>query len=268
MTYEIDLSSELGEGFGLYEIAPDAKIMEYVTTVHIAGGFHGGDPHVMRETVELATANDVSISAHPGLPDRMGFGRRRIDASPEQLRDYVTYQIGALDAFCRQFGARVRHVKPHGALYSMLTNSDEHARAVMDGIVAIDDDLTFVCVDTHLYELAEAASVRAVLEGYVDLNYDADGQILVPEERNPGIDPERIADRFVRLVTEEEVETVSGETLHVPARTICVHGDNPNALATLDAIYARLEREDIELKSLSEMTTDRTDVTVEADDTE
>src|SRR6056297_3466433 len=127
----IDLNCDMGESFGNYTMGRDGEVMPYITSANIAGGFHAGDPHVMRETVELAADHGVGVGVHPGLPDMMGFGRRTMDATPAEVRDYVVYQLGALDAFARRHGTRVQHVKPHGAMYSMLSQSEEHARAVM-----------------------------------------------------------------------------------------------------------------------------------------
>jgi len=171
----IDINCDMGESFGNWEMGNDEAVMPYITSANIAGGYHAGDPHVMRETVELAAEHDVGIGVHPGLPDKMGFGRRKIDASPEEVRDYVVYQLGALTAFARRHGATVQHVKPHGAMYSMLSESPDHARAVMEGMLEVDDDLIYLATDMNIYEVAQDVDgLRAVFEGYVDLDYRAD----------------------------------------------------------------------------------------------
>jgi UPF0271 protein len=253
MATRIDLSSELGEGFGLYEIAPEADIVPYVTSAHVAGGFHAGDPHTMRETIELAARHDVAVGAHPGLPDRIGFGRRTLDATPEQVADYVTYQIGAVGAVARRAGLDLQYVKPHGALYTMLAENEELCRTVLDAVHAVDEDLVFVPVDPSLYEVARDSPVPTVLEGYVDLPYDEAGHIVVPAERNPGLDPDLVAERFVRIAVDEEVETRSGEVIDLPARTVCVHGDNPNAVAVLERIHQRAAEAGVELVPMTEL---------------
>lgn len=253
MGSRIDLSSELGEGFGLYDIAPEAEIMPHVTSAHVAGGFHAGDPHTMRETLELAARHDVAVGVHPGLPDRIGFGRRELDATPEQVADYVTYQIGAVSATARRVGLEPAFVKPHGALYSMLAADEDLCRTVLSAIHAVDEDLIFVPVDPALYEIARESPVPVVMEGYVDLDYDEDGHVVVPDGRNPGLDPEVVAERFVRIAVEGEVETRSGEVVDLPAETVCVHGDNPNAVAVLERIHERAAAAGVDIVPMTEL---------------
>lgn len=249
----VDINCDMGEGFGNWQMGHDEEVMPYITSANIAGGYHAGDPHVMRETVELAAGHGVGIGIHPGLPDKMGFGRRRIDATPEELRDYVVYQLGALTGFARRHGATVQHVKPHGAMYSMLSESSEHARAVMEGMLEVDDDLVYLATDTNIYEVArDVDGLRAVFEGYVDIDYRSDRSLIV--EKSVGDrDPELVADRFVSIATEGVVEAVDGTEISVPADSICIHGDNPNAVAILEAIHERLEDNEIELAPLSEI---------------
>ena len=249
----IDINCDMGESFGNWQMGNDETVMPYITSANIAGGYHAGDPHVMRETVELAAEHDVGIGVHPGLPDKMGFGRRKIDASPEEVRDYVIYQLGALTAFARRHGATVQHVKPHGAMYSMLSESPEHARAVMEGMLEVDDDLIYLATDMNIYEVAQDVDgLRAVFEGYVDLDYRADRSLIV-EQTLEDRDPELVADRFVSIATEGVVEAANGEEISIPADSICIHGDNPNAVAVLEAIHDRVEENDIELVSLPEL---------------
>ncbi|MFP8952769.1 LamB/YcsF family protein [Natrialbaceae archaeon A-arb3/5] len=250
----IDINCDMGESFGNWSMGNDAAVMPYVTSANIAGGYHAGDPHVMRETVELAAEHDVAIGVHPGLPDKMGFGRRKMDASPEEVREYVIYQLGALTAFANRHGATVEHVKPHGAMYSMLSDSPEHARAVMEGMLEVDPDLIYVATDMHIYEVAEDVDgLTAVFEGYVDLDYRADRSLIV-EQKLADRDPELVADRFVSIATEGVVEAANGEEIDIPAETICIHGDNPNAVEILEAIHDRLDEHGIELASLPEIT--------------
>src|SRR5699024_5632070 len=125
----------------------DEEVMPYITSANIAGGYHAGDPHIMRETVDRAVSHDVGIGVHPGLPDKMGFGRRQMDATPEELREYVLYQLGALSSFAEANGTSIQHVKPHGAMYSMLSENPDHARAVMEGITELDSDLVYLATD-------------------------------------------------------------------------------------------------------------------------
>ncbi|MEY7849601.1 LamB/YcsF family protein [Natrarchaeobius sp. A-rgal3] len=249
----IDINCDMGESFGNWRMGNDADVMPYVTSVNVAGGYHAGDPHVMRETVALAAEHDVGIGVHPGFPDKMGFGRRGMDVSPDEVRDYVVYQLGALTAFARRHGTTVQHVKPHGAMYSMLSESPEHARAVMDALLEVDDDLIYVATDTNIYDVAkEVDGLRAVFEGYVDLDYRADRSLIVEQELSDR-DPELVADRFVSIATEGVVEAATGEEISIPAETICIHGDNPNAVEILEAIHDRIEEHDVRLASLSDV---------------
>lgn len=252
MAHEIDINCDMGESFGKYEKGRDAEVMPYITTANIAAGYHAGDPHVMRRTVALADEHDVTIGVHPGLPDKLGFGRRTMDASPEEVRDYVIYQLGALRAFTDQIGASFQHVKPHGAMYTMLSESDEHARAVVEGILEVDEDLIYLATDTNLYEIAQEYPIRAAYEGYVDLDYRQDCSVAIPKDKDAR-DPELVADRFVSIATEGVVETPEGKELEVPAESICVHGDTPNVVEILQEIHSRLDQEDIELTSVADI---------------
>lgn len=249
----IDLNCDMGESFGNYTMGQDEAVMPYITSANIAGGFHAGDPHVMRETVEYAAEHDVGIGIHPGLPDKMGFGRRTMDATPEEVRDYVVYQLGALLGFAKRHGAEVQHVKPHGALYSMLSESPEHARAVMEAVLEVDPELIYLATDMNIYEVAEEYDdLDAVFEGYVDLDYNADRTLIVEKEKAP-TDPELAADRVVSIAKHGEIEAVDGTMLDLPAESICIHGDGPNALELLEAIHNRLDEENIDLQRLDEL---------------
>ena len=243
----------MGESFGNYTMGRDDEVMPYITSANVAGGFHAGDPHVMRETVSLADEHGVGVGIHPGLPDMMGFGRRKMDATPEEVRDYVVYQLGALMGFAERAGVEVQHVKPHGALYSMLSESPEHARAVMDAVLEVDPDLVYLATDMNIYEVAEEyGELDAVFEGYVDLEYRSDRTLIV-EKSVTTPDPELVADRFVSIAERGEVEAADGTTIDIPADSICIHGDNPNAVEVLETIHDRIEETDIELRRLGEL---------------
>ena len=249
----IDINCDMGESFGNYTMGRDADVMPYITSANVAGGFHGGDPHVMRETVELAAEHDVGVGIHPGLPDMMGFGRRKMDATPAEVRDYVVYQLGALMGFAERAGVDVQHVKPHGAMYSMLSESHEHARAVIEGVLEVDSDLIYLATDTNIYDVAsEYEELDAVFEGYVDLEYRADRTLIVEREK-AGVDPETVADRVVSIAKRGEVEAADGTVIDVPADSICIHGDTPNAVEILETIHQHLDAEGIELACLEEV---------------
>jgi UPF0271 protein len=249
----IDINCDMGESFGNWRMGRDAEVMPYITSANIAGGYHAGDPHVLCETVELAVEHDVGIGIHPGLPDKIGFGRRTIDATPEELRDYVVYQLGALMAFANRHGTTVQHVKPHGAMYSMLSENDANCRAVMEGILEVDPSLVYLATDMNIYEVAqEYDELDAVFEGYVDIEYNADRTLIVEKEVELK-DPELVADRAVSIATHGEVEAADGTVIDVPASSICIHGDGPNSVELLETIHDRFEAEGIELARLDEL---------------
>jgi UPF0271 protein len=247
----ISINCDMGEGFGTYTKGDDPAIMPYVTTANVAAGFHAGDPHVMHETVGRAVDEDVAIGVHPGLPDKLGFGRRKLDITPTEAREYVVYQLGALRAVAASQGVDLTHVKPHGALYSLLSESEAHARAVIEGILDVDPTLAYLATDIGLYELATEYPIDAVLEGYVDLDYRDDRSVIIPKHKEAR-DPTLVADRFVSIATEGIVESVSGTTLDVPARSICIHSDTPNAVEILETIHGRIDETGIELVPLTE----------------
>lgn len=252
MVDKIDINCDMGESYGHYSLGRDEEVMPYITTANMAAGFHAGDPHVMDKTVALAEEHDVNVGVHPGLPDLMGFGRRKMDATPEEVRDYVTYQLGALQAFTDRHGVTFQHVKPHGAMYSMLSESEEHARAAIEGILEVDEDLIYLSTDMNIYEVAQDYPIRTVFEGYVDLDYNADRSLIV-EKHHEGRDPKLMADRFVDIVKDGQVEAANGEYIDIPAESICIHGDNPNSVEVLEEIHSRIEVENIELTSLDEI---------------
>lgn len=248
----IDINCDMGESFGNYTMGRDEEVMPYITSANVAGGFHGGDPHVLRETVSLAAEHGVGVGIHPGLPDMMGFGRREMDATPEEVRDYVVYQLGALMGFAEHAGIDVQHVKPHGAMYSMLSSSAEHARAVMEAILEVDPQLVYLATDMNIYEVAvEYDELDAVFEGYVDIDYRPDRTLIV-EKSVSAKEPETVAERVLDIATRGEVEAVDGTMIDVPADSICIHGDNPNAVEVLEAVHDRLEDAGVELASLRE----------------
>lgn len=249
----IDINCDMGESFGNYTMGRDEEVMPYITSANVAGGFHAGDPHVMRETITLAEEYDVGVGIHPGLPDMMGFGRRQMDATPQEVRDYVVYQLGALIGFAEWADIEVQHVKPHGAMYSMLSGSDDHARAVMDAILEVDPELVYLATDMNIYEIAEEYDdLVAVFEGYVDLDYRSDYTLIVEKEVSE-VDPELAADRAVSIATRGKVEAADGTMIDIPADSLCIHGDNPNSVEVLETIHERFEEDGIELKRLDEL---------------
>src|SRR6478736_5840981 len=178
MTTRIDLNADMGESYGRWTLGDDEALMPLLTSANIACGFHAGDPHVMRKTVELALEHGVGIGAHVSFPDLIGFGRRRMAATPEEVADYVVYQAGALAAFVEAAGGRLQHVKPHGALYTTIADSEKHAEAVAGAVASLGGDLILL-MPPVVAPAAAAAGVPFVPEGYVDLDYDAAGKLVL-----------------------------------------------------------------------------------------
>jgi 5-oxoprolinase (ATP-hydrolysing) subunit A len=252
MAQTIDLNADMGESFGRWTLGNDEALMPHLTSANIACGFHGGDAHVMRHTVALAIEHGVGIGAHVGLPDLLGFGRRRMAVSASELRDYVLYQAGAMQAFAEAAGATMQHVKPHGVVYAMVQEDAELAQAVADAVAELGGDVILMLAGQTVAEAAAKAGVPFVPEGYVDLDYGADGKLVIERVKQLR-DPDDMAARAVRLATEGKVRTLDGTDLELEARSICVHGDSPNAPEIAAAIRRGLEDAGLTLAPLAAM---------------
>jgi UPF0271 protein len=231
-TYQIDINSDIGEGFGPWMLAPDEDLMPLISSANIACGFHAGDPLTIERTVHLARDNRVGVGAHPGFPDRVGFGRRTIVATPDEVRTDVLYQIGAIAAFCRAAGTELQHVKAHGALYNHAVRDAATAEAIARAVWQYDRDLLFfVLPGSELEAAGEAAGLPLAREAFADRGYLPDGS-LVPRSRPEAIvrDPEVVVRRMIRLVKEGVIEAIDGTELELEADTICIHSDTPTAL--------------------------------------
>lgn len=247
----IDLNSDVGESFGRWELGDDEAVLGLVTSANVACGFHAGDPTTLRTTCRLAVAGDVAVGAQVGYRDLAGFGRRFIDVEPRHLADDVLYQVGALDALARAEGGAVAYVKPHGALYNTVVHHEEQAQAVVDAVVALDPSLPVLGLPgSALLRRAEAAGLRTVREAFADRAYTPEGTLV--SRREPGAvlhDPEEVAARVVRLVTEGVLQAVDGSDVAVSADSVCVHGDSPGAVAMTRAVRTRLEAAGVRLRA-------------------
>ncbi|MBY9079701.1 LamB/YcsF family protein [Paenibacillus sp. HN-1] len=248
---EIDLNCDMGESFGAYTIGNDDELLREVTSANIACGFHAGDPAVMRRSVTSALAAGVNIGAHPGLPDLAGFGRRNMQISPEEAFDLVTYQIGALAAFVRQEGGRLRHVKPHGALYNMAAASRPLADAIAGAVCRFDPALVlYGLAGSELLAAGNAAGLRTASEVFADRAYMADGS-LVPRGVPGAVihDAAEAAGRVLRMVREGAVTALDGSAVPLLADTVCIHGDSPGAAGFAAALRRALEAEGIRVSA-------------------
>jgi 5-oxoprolinase (ATP-hydrolysing) subunit A len=240
----IDLNCDMGESFGAYSIGADAEVMASISSANIACGFHGGDPMVMRRTVRLARDAGVAVGAHPGLPDLVGFGRREIRVTAQEVEDLVLYQIGALAAIAQSEGVRLRHVKAHGALYNMAARDRALADAIARAVRACDSSLIlFGLPASELIRAGEAAGLPVASEGFVDRAYEADGS-LTPRSRSGSVihDVDTVVRRAVRMVEEERVTAADGSEIPLHIDTLCIHGDTPGAAELTRALAAGLAR--------------------------
>ena len=246
----VDLNVDAGESYGTFTYGHDREIFPLVTSVNLACGFHGGSPTRIREAVALAKAHGVAVGAHPGFPDLVGFGRRDMALSPEEVYADLLYQIGALYAFLKTEGLSLHHVKPHGALYLRACRDRETARAIAEAVKAFDPEVPLVVLPGTVYEEeARRAGLRVVLEAFPERAYLKNGQ-LAPRSL-PGSwisDPKEAARRALRMVLEGKVEALDGGEVEVKAETLCIHGDNPNAPEVALAVRKALEEAGIEVR--------------------
>jgi UPF0271 protein len=238
----MDLNADLGEGFGVWRLGDDEALLAVLTSANVACGFHAGDPSTMRRVCALAAASGVTIGAQVGYRDLAGFGRRRIDYDPDELRDDVLYQIAALDGFARLAGTRVRYVKPHGALYNTAVSDEGQAGAVVSAVQAYDPALSVLGLPgSALLRKASTAGLRCVREGFADRGYLPSGA-LVPRGQ-PGAlvtDPALVAQRAVRMAVRGTVLAVDGSEIACSVESLCVHGDTPGAVELARAVREAL----------------------------
>jgi 5-oxoprolinase (ATP-hydrolysing) subunit A len=251
MTYCIDLNCDMGESFGAYTIGQDEALMAYVSSVNIACGFHGGDPAVMRRTVQLAVSKNIAVGAHPGYPDLQGFGRREMKVSPQEIYDIVLYQIGALSAFVKAAGSKLHHVKPHGALYNAAAKDAVLAGAIARAVKDAGEDLVFVGLSgSVMIREAVMLGLRTASEVFADRSYQDDGTLTPRSSAHAMIeDPERAARQVLRMVQHRSVTTVSGKDIPVLAETVCIHGDGRSALSFARTIVHLLQQHHVTIKA-------------------
>jgi len=236
----IDLNCDMGESFGAWKMGDDAAIMPLVSSANIAAGFHAGDPATIRETVSRAVDHGVAIGAHPSLPDLAGFGRRVMKVSAKEVYDLVLYQAGAVEAFARAAGARLHHVKAHGALYNMAAKDE----ALADAIAGATKDLgggvlLYALSGSAMMEAAARHDVRAVGEVFADRSYQPDGTLTPRGEPGAMITDESAAvAQVLTMVEQGRVRSVQGQDVPVAAGTLCLHGDQPGAVAFARALRA------------------------------
>jgi 5-oxoprolinase (ATP-hydrolysing) subunit A len=251
---QIDINCDMGESFGAYTLGNDEEMMKYITSANIACGFHAGDPTVMDRTVKMAVEAGVHVGAHPGYPDLLGFGRRPMVLSSEEIESYMLYQIGALWAFAKAHKAELRHVKPHGALGNLTFVDIDASRAVARGIARFSRELLVFCLPgIPMARAARELDLRVVEEFYPERGYNSDGTLQSRKMPGSSIhDPKLAVERAIRAVRDGVVIAWSGETIEVRADSICIHGDNPVAPQIADELAAILRAEGVQIRPASD----------------
>lgn len=248
----IDLNSDVGESFGTYKLGLDEEVIPLISSANIACGYHAGDPNVMKRTVALAKEHGVGVGAHPGLPDLMGFGRRYMDATLEEIKGYITYQIGALQAFAAVEGLTLQHVKPHGALYNMAVQDASIWETAAEVLGNINRDLILVVLAgsdrRELEAVGSRYGIRIAFEFFADRAYNPDGSLVSRREEGAVIRDHNIAaERVLKVVKEGKVVSKEGSEIELRAETVCVHGDNPEALALVKNIRKELAASNVDI---------------------
>jgi UPF0271 protein len=251
----IDLNCDMGESFGAYKLGRDEDVIKHISSANIACGWHAGDALVMNRSVQLAAAHGVGVGAHPSYPDLMGFGRRNMDCTADEIRNYVTYQIGALSAFCAANSVKMQHVKPHGNLYLTAVENETVATAVAEAIVSVNPSLMYVALagakGALMTRIGEKLGLKVVYEAFPDRAYTPDGTLA--SRRVPGAvisDPNQVAERALKMAKEGKVVATDGTEIDLHVHTLCVHGDNPSAVELVKTIRALLESNGIAVKPM------------------
>jgi UPF0271 protein len=242
----------MGESFGAYRIGADDEVFPHITSANVACGFHGGDPTVMRRTVERAKHHGVAVGAHPGFPDLIGFGRRNMDVSPEEVYDLMVYQIGALLGVARAAGVELQHVKAHGALYNMAAVKADLAAAIARAVRDVDRQLVlFGLPGSFLISEGESAGLATACEAFADRNYMPDGTLVSRKRADAHVHHAgEAAARAVRMVRDRAVRSVDGGEISISADTICIHGDGQNAVGFVKALRSAFAEADIDVQPI------------------
>jgi UPF0271 protein len=246
---ELDLNSDLGEGFGVWRLGDDAALLEVVSSANVACGFHAGDASTMRRVCTAAAGRGVVVGAQVSYRDLAGFGRRFIDVAPGQLADEVLYQIGALEACARAAGTRVGYVKPHGALYNTAVHHAAQARAVVAGVRAFGQLPVLGLPGSELLAAAEAAGLEPVREAFADRGYTPEATLVPRSEPGALLESTaEVVERALRLASAGEVVAVDGSVLRIGARSLCLHGDTPGAVEMARAVYRELTDQGVSVR--------------------
>jgi UPF0271 protein len=229
---KIDLNCDRGESYGAWKMGADAEVMPYITSANIACGFHAGDPATIRKTVALAVDKGVAVGAHPSLPDLMGFGRRAMKVSPQEMYDLILYQAGAVEAFARAAGAKLHHVKCHGALYNMAAMDEGLSEAMVRAVKDLGSGVILYCLSrSKNFDIAKKTGMPVAGEVFADRGYSDDGT-LAPRDKPGGmiVDPEASVKQVLGMIEGGYVTSLAGKRVPVSPDTLCIHGDQPGAV--------------------------------------
>lgn len=258
MTIKINLNADMAEGFGAYDIGDDNGILKIIGSANIACGFHAGDPLTMRRVVENAKREGVTVGVHPGFNDLWGFGRRRIDMRPDDLESMIAYQIGALQAMASYSNVKVTHLKPHGALNNMAAENKEYAMAIGRAIKTVDPSIIYLALSgSEMEKAGRSLGLRVALEGFCDRQYEDDGNLT--SRKIPGSvfkDPAIATKQVVDMVVHNFITTRSGKQIPCKVHSLCVHGDEPTAVALARQVREGLEKAGVKMVTLPEMAID------------
>ena len=250
---KIDINCDMGEAFGNYAMPNDALLFKYISSANIACGFHSGDANVMQDTVALAVQNNVAIGAHPGLQDLQGFGRRDMKISPKEAYQITLYQIGALSAFVKAAGAKLHHVKPHGALYNMAAKDVKLAQAIADAVYDFDPGLIlYGLAGSELINAANNKGLKSAVEVFADRTYQDDGSLTPRSQPNALITNEKESlAQVLMMVKSQQVKSVNENIITLKADTLCIHGDGEHAVEFAKNIHHALTNNGITIKAFS-----------------
>jgi UPF0271 protein len=254
LSRSVDINCDMGESYGSYKLGRDAEVMQYISSANIACGWHAGDPMVIEQTVRLAKKEGVAVGAHPSYPDLMGFGRRRMDLTLDEIENYVIYQIGSVYGFAEAHGLPLQHVKAHGALGNLAFANLETSKAIARAVLRFSKDVILVVyTGTVMVQAAQEIGVRFVEEVYADRVYNPDGTLQ--SRKVPGSviqDSEKAAQQALTMVQEGYVVAYEGTKVRVKPGSICVHGDTPSAVAILAKIRDGLRKASIAVKPMGQ----------------
>ncbi len=250
----VDLNCDMGESFGAWKMGRDAELMDYVSSVNIACGFHAGDAGVIRNTIEMAINKGVAVGAHPGFPDLQGFGRREMKMSVREIFDIVLYQVSAVKGICESLGGKLHHVKPHGALYNQAAKDVNFSEAIAKAVKALDENLILYGLSGgFLISEAEKINLKTASEVFADRTYQTDGSLTPRSEPNALIkDAEKAAAQVLQMISEQTVTTPNGEAVSIRAETVCIHGDGEYALEFAKTIQQKLIEAKILIQPIKE----------------